>query len=230
MEQRFRLWHTAAVTAGPKEKVLRSDARRNRERLIASARVLFARRGVDVPVEEITRHAGTGMGTLYRHFPTKDDLLDAVLEDAFAEMLELAEQAAEEEDAWAGFTGFLERSLALQAANRGLKDVLATRGRGSGRARAMREQMRPLLQRLIERAQEQGTLRPDFTTEDLPLVFWTADRVIEATAAVEPEFWRRFLGLLLDGLRAEAASPLPVPPLTQAQLARASRAARRRHG
>ena len=203
-------------------KTLRSDARRNRELLVASARELFATAGVDVSVEEITRHAGLGMGTLYRHFPTKEELIDAVLEDAFAELVELAEQAVAADDAWTGFTGFLEQALERHAANRGLKDSLATGERGRRRAQAMREQIRPLLRRSIERAQEQGALRTDFTPEDLPLVFWTSGRVIETTASVEPEYWRRYLGLLLDGLRAEAATPLPSPPLTEAQLARAA--------
>jgi AcrR family transcriptional regulator len=202
--------------------VLRSDARRNRERLVGSARELFARKGVEVPVEEITRHAGLGMGTLYRHFPTKEELIDAVLEESFADLVAAAEQAALEDDAWAAFTGFLERALALHAGNRGLKDMLATSARGRRRAEAMRSRMRPLLRRLIERAQEQGALRPDFTPEDLPVVFWTAGRVIETTAAVAPDYWRRYLALLLDGLRAEAATPLPRPPLTRAQLARAT--------
>jgi AcrR family transcriptional regulator len=202
-------------------KTLRSDARRNRERLVASARELFAAHGVDVPVEDITHHAGLGMGTLYRHFPTKEELVDAVLEDAFAELVQAAEEAAAADDAWAGFTGFLERALAAHATNRGLKDVLAARrGQGAQRAEAMRARIRPLLRRMIQRAQEQGTLRPDFAPEDLPLVFWTADRVIDRTAAVAPDYWRRFLGLLLDGLRADAATPLPRPPLTRAQLER----------
>jgi AcrR family transcriptional regulator len=202
-------------------KTLRSDARRNRERLVASARELFAAHGVDVPVEDITHHAGLGIGTLYRHFPTKEELLDAVLEDAFAELVAAAEEAVAAEDAWAGFTGFLERALAARAANRGLKDVLAAaRGQGAQRAEAMRARMRPLLRRLIQRAQEQGTLRADFAPEDLTLVFWTADRVIDRTAAVAPDYWRRYLGLLLDGLRADAATPLPRPPLTRAQLER----------
>ena len=194
---------------------------------MASARELFSSAGVDVPVEDITRHAGLGMGTLYRHFPTKEELIDAVLEDAFAELVELAEQAAAEKDAWAALTRFLEQALARRAANRGLKDVLATRARGRERAEAMRARIRPLLRGLIARAQDQGALRRDFTPEDLPLVFWTADRVIETSGAIAPDYWRRYLGLLLDGLRADAATPLPVPPLTRTQLARA---ARRRHG
>ncbi|HEY1370680.1 MAG TPA: TetR/AcrR family transcriptional regulator [Gaiellaceae bacterium] len=202
--------------------VLRSDARRNRERLVASARELFATQGVDVPVEEITRHAGLGMGTLYRHFPTKEELIDAVLEESFADLVGAAEQAALEEDAWAAFTGFLEQALALHVGNRGLKDMLATTARGRKRAEAMRARIRPLMRRLIVRAQEQGTLRPDFTPEDLPVVFWAAGRVIETTATVAPDYWRRYLALLLDGLRSGAATPLPRPPLTRAQLAKAT--------
>lgn len=201
-------------------KPLRSDARRNRERLVASAREIFAREGVEASVEEITHHAGLGMGTLYRHFPTKEELIDAVLEDSFAELIDLAERCSAETDAWLGFTNFLEQAIAQHAANRGLKDMLASSERGRERADAMRARIRPPLRRLIRRAQEQGDLRPDFTVEDLPLVFSTATRVIEMTASVAPDHWRRFLGLMLDGLRAGAATPLPQPPLTRAQLAR----------
>jgi len=220
------LWHTAPMTVRANTISARRDARRNRERLIASARELFAAAGVDVPVEEITRSAGLGMGTLYRHFPTKDELIDAVLEDAFAEIVELAERADAEEDAWLGLTGFLEQALALHAANRGLKDMLATSEHGRERAQAMRARIRPPLARLIERAQTQGELRRDFTTEELPAVFWTTGRVIETTAGVAPAHWRRFLGLVLDGMRAQAATPLPAPPLTRAQLARATKGRR----
>ena len=209
------------------EKTLRRDAQRNRERIVSSARTLFARDGVETSVDEITREAGVGMGTLYRHFSTKEELIDAVLEDAFEELVQLAEQAASEDDAWDGLTGFLEQALALHASNRGLKDVLATHEQGRQRAQAMRERFRPLLRAMVERAQTQGALRQDLTAEDLPLVFWTGSRVIETTGAVAPDHWRRYLGLLLDGMRAESATPLPAPALTRAQLAQA---ARRRDG
>jgi AcrR family transcriptional regulator len=196
---------------------LRRDAQANRERIVAAARAAFAEEGIDVPVERIARRASVGMGTLYRHFATKEDLADAVLEDAFDEFIRAAEQALAEEDAWAGFRAFLERIFALNAENRGLKDMIATREHGQARAEAMRRRMRPLVRRLIERAQEQGALRPDFTPEDMPLIFWTGGRVIDATAGIAPELWRRYLGFMLDGLRSEAASPLPHPPLTRAQ-------------
>ncbi len=211
------------TTSSTSEKTLRRDAQRNRERIVSSARSLFARDGVDVSVDDITREAGVGMGTLYRHFPTKEELIDAVLEDAFDDLVQLAEEAVAAKDAWAGFAGFLEQALAQHAANRGLKDVLASHQQGRDRAQAMRERIRPLLRQMIERAQGQGTLRADVTAEDIPLVFWTGGRVIETTGAVAPDYWRRYLGLLLDGLRAEAATPLPAPPLTRAQLAKAAR-------
>jgi AcrR family transcriptional regulator len=216
-----------AIQSKTPTRPLRRDAQANRERIVAAARAAFAEDGLEVPVEQIARRASVGMGTLYRHFATKEDLVDAVLEDAFDEFVATAEQALAERDAWAGFRGFLERLFALHVENRALKDMLATREHGQARAEAMRRRMRPLVRRLIERAQEQGTLRADFTPEDMPLVFWTGGRVVDATADVAPDLWRRFLGLMLDGLRAEAASPLPHPPLTPSQWNRA--AGRRSH-
>jgi AcrR family transcriptional regulator len=211
-----------ATRAKTPTRPLRRDAQANRDRIVAAARAAFAEEGIQVSVEQIARRASVGMGTLYRHFATKEDLVDAVLEDAFEQFVDAAEQALAEEDAWAGFRGFLERLFALHVENRALKDMIATRVHGQRRAEAMRRRMRPLVRRLVERAKEQGALRSDFVPEDMPLVFWTGGRVIDATADVAPDVWRRFLGLMLDGLRAEAASPLPHPPLTLAQWNRAA--------
>jgi AcrR family transcriptional regulator len=202
------------------EKALRRDAALNRERLVASARHLFASDGIEVSVEEITRHAGVGMGTLYRHFPTKDDLVAAVLEDASAEILRAADEAAAEPNAWTGFTNFLRHALELHAQNRGVKDILSAHPHGAEHARRMRTRIGPILSELIERAQQQGALRADFTHDDLPLVFWSTAGVIDATGSIAPEQWRRHLALLLDGLRADGATPLPGRPLTRAQITR----------
>jgi AcrR family transcriptional regulator len=199
------------------ELASRVDARRNRERLLAAARELLASDGVDVPVREIAQRAGVGVGTLYRHFPGRDDLVDAVLEDAFDEYVSLAEGALAEPDAWTAFTGFVEQVLVLQARNRGLKDVVQTGAHGRERAEATRRRIAPLIARLVERAQADGALRPDFAPQDVALVFWGADRVIELADDVAPEVWRRQLGFVLDGLRATAATPLPRPPLTARQ-------------
>src|SRR5512142_944817 len=115
------------MTASPASaKVWRRDAQRNRERILASARTLLARDGLGASVEEITRQAGVGMGTLYRHFPTKEELIDAVLEDAFAELIHVGERAVADAHAWRALPRFLEQALQLHDASRALKDMLAT--------------------------------------------------------------------------------------------------------
>jgi AcrR family transcriptional regulator len=198
---------------------LRRDARENRNRILAAARAAFAAEGVDVPVEAIADRAGVGMGTLYRRFPTKHDLVQAVIEESLDAFVVAAEEGLAEDDPWTGFTGFVERVLELHVENRALREVLA--GTEHGHARdAVRRRVRPLVRRLIERAHADGSLRPDFAPEDMPLVFMTAGRVLEAGRGVAPDLWRRYLGLLLDGLRARGATPLPRGALTQAQMNR----------
>jgi AcrR family transcriptional regulator len=177
--------------------VRRSDAQRNRARLLASARELLAAHGVEFSMREVARSAGVGSGTLYRHFPTRDELVDAVLEDAFAEILASARAALDEDDAWTGLTGFIVEAMAQQACNRGLRDVIETRAHGRERADALRQEVAAAIAQLVERAQAQGTLRPDFTPQDMAPIFWACDRVAELGGDV----WRRHLGFLLDGLR-----------------------------
>lgn len=160
------------------------------------------------------------MGTVYRRFPAKEDLIDAVFEDTVEEISGIAREAARHSDPWLGFCSFVEQTMALNAANRGLKDVIGSQARGRARLEACRERLRPLIGDLVARAQEQGSLRPDFSATDISLLFASAGRVMEMSKEVAPELWRRFVGLLLDGLRAEGATPLPVPPLSRAQLRR----------
>jgi AcrR family transcriptional regulator len=198
---------------------LRRDARENRDRILAAARACFAEDGIDAPVEAIAQRAGVGMGTLYRRFPTKDDLVEAVIVDSLDAFVAAAEAGLAEEDPWTGFTGFVERVLELHEENRALKEMLAGAAHGPARER-MRRRVRPLARELIRRAQDDGSLRPDFTPEDMPLVFLTSGRVLEAARGLAPDLWRRYLGLLFDGLRAESATPLPRGPLTRAQMGR----------
>lgn len=200
----------------------RVDAQRNRERLLDATRRLFAEHGVDVPVREIAGEAGVGIATLYRHFPTRDGLVDAVLEDAFDALIADGEWALEQGDAWVGFTGLVERTLERCARDRGLRDAFETE-RGRTRAAAMRRRLRPILAELVERAQKQGTLRPDFTAQDVWLVFWGANGVIAFASDVAADLWRRQLGFVLDGLQATGATRLSQPSLTEAQLRRVGR-------
>ena len=214
----------------------RSHARRNHELLVAAAREVFAERGVEASLEEIARRAGVGTGTLYRHFATRDALVEAVFERRIGELIAVAEIAAAEPDGWRALVGYLEQTLEIQAGDRLLKDVFLRSPPGTGRVERAREEIWQLLEQILERAHEQGSLRPDFALADLILLFWSFATLIDATAAVEPTAWRRHLHWLLDGLRTEAATPQAVPPLSDEQLQaavqalRAQRAGRRGGG
>jgi AcrR family transcriptional regulator len=196
---------------------LRRDAEANRRRILAAAAEAFARQGLDVPVDEIARRAGVGMGTLYRRFPTKAALVEAIFEEHLDRLAALAEQALLDDDPWRGLAGFIERTVALQAENRGFAAIMAVHLRDEQLLTGARRRVTPVVTRLIERAQAAGVLRPDVVHEDISVLFWTSARVVDATRDVAPEFWRRHLSLSLDGLRPAGATPLPHPPLTPAQ-------------
>jgi AcrR family transcriptional regulator len=213
--------------AGEKEGQ-RSHARRNHELLVAAAREVFAERGVDASLEEIARRAGVGVGTLYRHFATRDALVEAVFERRIGEFVAVAEASAHEPDAWLAFTGFLEQTLAMQAGDRMLKDVFLRSSPGTGRVEQARAEMRRLFEEVLERARAQGRLRDDFAFPDLALLFWSFSPLIDATADVAPSAWRRHLHWLLDGLRAEVATPPPVGPLSPEQFEASVQAQRSR--
>jgi AcrR family transcriptional regulator len=204
----------------------RSHARRNHEVLVATAREVFAERGADGSLEEIARRAGVGIGTLYRHFATRDALIEAVFERRIGDFVALAERAAAEPDAWLAFAGFLEGTLELQAGDRLLKDAFLRSPPGTGRVESAREELRRLLGQVLERAQAGGQLRAGFTLADLSLLVWSFGPLIDATAEVAPNAWRRHLHWLLDGLRSESATPEAEPPLTDEQLNAAMQALR----
>jgi AcrR family transcriptional regulator len=191
---------------------LRVDAARNRGRIVEAAKAAFAEHGLDVPLEDVAERAGVGIATLYRRFPAREDLIAACFERRLADYAHAAEEALEAPDGWTGFCAYVERTCAMQAADRGLKDVLT---RTFPNARAL-EQNRArgfeLLLRLIERAKADGGLRADFVPEDHVLLLMGNAGVVQGAGEAAPDAWRRYLGLMLDGLRSECATPLPPPP------------------
>jgi AcrR family transcriptional regulator len=195
----------------------RRHAKRNHELLVAAAREVFAERGVEASLEEIARRAGVGIGTLYRHFATREALVEAIFERRIGELVAVADEAAAEPDGWTALVHFLERTLELQAGDRVLRDVLMRYPPAAGLASA-REEMRRRFEQVLARARAQGTLRNDFTLPDLALLFWSFAPLIDATAEASPRAWRRHLHWLLDGLRADAATPQVVPPLSDEEL------------
>jgi AcrR family transcriptional regulator len=196
----------------------RSDARRNHELLVAAARAVFAERGIEASLEEIARRAGLGIGTLYRHFATREALIEAIAEGRLGELVALGEAAEAEPDAWRALVLVLEGMLELQAGDRALKDVLMRSSPGAGRLAGAREELRAVFERTLCRAQEQGALRTDFTLADLVLLLWSFAPLTDATAVIAPNAWRRHLHWLLDGLRPAAATPQSEEPLAEEQL------------
>ncbi|WP_173915148.1 TetR/AcrR family transcriptional regulator [Streptomyces barkulensis] len=192
---------------------LRRDARRNRERLIAAAREVYAEQGVEAPLDDIARRAGVGNATLYRHFPTRGALIEAVFRDSLTETLRMGEEARLAEDPWEGLTAYLERIFEGLAADRGANDLMTTGAEGSPSLEELRAHNRETVDALLRRAQQQGAVRPDVTAEDLLFALAALGRAVPASAAVEPAAWRRCLALLLDGLRAAPVRPLPAPPV-----------------
>jgi AcrR family transcriptional regulator len=201
---------------------LRVDAERNRSRIIEAAQAAFAEQGLDVPLEAVAERAGVGIATLYRRFPARDDLIVACFEHRLEEYARAAEEALEAEDAWSGFAGYVERICEMQSADRGLKDVLTRAFANAEALEGHRRRGYDLLVRLIERAQAQGSLRRDLVPEDIVLVMMANAGVVQGTAVAAPDAWRRFVGLMLDGLRSDGAGPVPPPPSPR-QMMRAMR-------
>ncbi len=207
---------------------LRRDAARNRAKLTAAGREVFAEQGPDASFEEVARRAGVGIGTLYRHFPSREALAEEIFAEHIDEVVAAAEAAAAADDAWAGLVGFLEHVLDLQARNLPLRGLFL-RHSGGGRAAERRRVILPLLEQVVERGKEQRVLRDDLTVGDLSLALWSFAPVLEATAGVAPDVWRRHLRILLDGMRPDAATPQEVPPLAGRRLERAIDALRERY-
>jgi AcrR family transcriptional regulator len=213
-----------------KTKPLRADAARNRDRLLTAASAAFAERGLDAPLEQVARRAGVSIGTLYNHFPTRDALLDAIFPERLADLDRMAEDALADPDPWDGFAGYVQTLFALQAQDRGLNDALTRSFPGAAGMEAACRRGLEQLERVAARAKGSGQLRADFTPGDLAPLVWGMAQVIRESAEVAPDAWRRCLAFFLDGLRAEAAHPLPVPPLTSEQLAAISGQAPRPSG
>jgi AcrR family transcriptional regulator len=210
-----------AATAAP----LRRDAAANRERILAAAVEVFSASGADAGVDEIARRAGVGVGTLYRRFPTKEALVQAI----GARLLrDLAEVARESLDAApdAGLAAFLRGAGELQACHAGCLWQLWSSGPESDDNRA---ELREALQLLLTRAQRSGAVRPGLAYEDIWMLVWSLAGVVESVRDVDPQLWRRTLEIILLGLKP-SPDPLHQPPLRPGGLDEVSRQTSQRRG
>ncbi len=199
---------------------LRRDARERRDKLLAAAQREFAAHGVDASLEKIARDAGVAIGTLYRHFPTRLDLLMAAFQPRLQEFLDGASKALEMNDPWEGFVHYLEHLFGMQAGDRGFNDFLSRRFTDSAETERIHDEMCQQIVDMLTRAQEAGKARLDITLADIVNLIWSNGRIIEATSATAPNAWRRYLYLMLDAYRAERAHPIPEPPMTYEQSVR----------
>ncbi len=196
----------------------RRDARERRVKLIAAAQREFAAHGVDASLEKIAREAGVAIGTLYRHFPTRLDLLMAAFRPRLEEFLDGAAKALEMDDPWDGFVHYLENLFGMQAGDRGFNDFLSRRFPDNAETERIHDQMCRQIEDVLSRAQEAGKARADITQADIVNLIWSNGRIIDATSTTAPNAWRRSLYLMLDAYRAERAHTIPEPPMTYDQL------------
>ena len=179
---------------------LRKDAELNRQRILAAAREVFRERGVAATLNDIAHHAEVGVGTVYRRFADKEELIDALFDDMVKRVDRALHEALTEPDAWIGLTTALEKVCEDQAFDRGLREVMLGTGRGPQRQRQVRDRVDTAVDILIARAQRQGMLRPDVRPTDFPILQLMVGAVTDHTGA--PDLWRRYLWIMIDGLRA----------------------------
>jgi AcrR family transcriptional regulator len=204
---------------------LRADAARNRAAIVDAARAVFAEQGLDAPLDEIARRAGTGNATLYRRFPTRGDLIAAVFAERMTEHLRAVEAGLADDDPWRGFAGYVKAVGAMQARDLGIADLVTMDASAAPEIEKLRSRAFDGLVQLVERARAAGVLRADFSTQDVVLLLMANAGLVERARGISAAASERLIHVLLDGFRAEAASEGPAAPSP-----RRTRLAMRRNG
>jgi AcrR family transcriptional regulator len=203
---------TSPGSSTPTPRRLRRDAAQNRDRLLTAASHVFAQQGLEAGVADIAREAGVGMGTLYRRFPTKDALIDALVLDMLEAIIDLASEASEQPGGH-GLEQFLWQSSAYQAAHRGCLPRLWSTDH------ELVHTARRLIATLLQEAKDHRRVRDDLTSTDLTVLMWSIRGILETTGNLAPDAWQRHLELLIAGLRP-TNDELSHPPIRQEQIDR----------
>ena len=206
---------------GTGERPLRRDAERNRQRILAAAAEVFTERGLDATLDEVARAAGVGIGTVYRRFPDKESLVSELFRDRIDALVTVAEEACADNDPWHGLVAYLEFAATALAGDLGLRQLMMFATYDRDQVCYARDRMRPVISRLVERAQASGDLRGDFQATDVKMIAFMLASIAEYAASANPEVWRRYLTMIVDGLRPARAevTELPVPAPTAGDLA-----------
>uniref|UniRef100_UPI003D904381 TetR/AcrR family transcriptional regulator n=1 Tax=Gordonia sp. B7-2 TaxID=3420932 RepID=UPI003D904381 len=196
---------------------LRKDAQINRERLLEAARELFAAKGLDVTLNDIAHHAGVGVGTAYRRFANKGEIIDALFEERLQAVEAVAREALDEPDPWLALTSYLRRTLQMQIGDRGLHQILSDPTLGDERINDVRVRIAPLIVELVDRAKQAGVVRDDFAPTDVTFIQSAMAPIMDSTRDVAPDLYERYLTFILDGIRSDRqVSLLPAPALSSA--------------
>ena len=187
-----------------------------------AAREVFARRGLDATLDDVAKEAGLGIDTVYRRFKDKSELAEAVLQDDFDGLVAQLEAAAAVNDPWDSFVCFLSVIVERQADNSGMHDLMTSTALAGPLALGIARRVRPIGERVIERAKTAGVLRSDFDGTDVPAIGLMLGTVAAFSRDVRPDLWHRYLVVVLDGLRADRArSAITTSALRPAELRRA---------
>jgi AcrR family transcriptional regulator len=206
--------HTIEDVAATDTTVLRADAQRNRERIIAAAIEVFGERGLEASTAEIAHRAGVGEATLFRRFPSKDDLVIAIVEAQMREAVEIAADCLTDADPSAGLERFLTEMVERSVADRGIKESVKDNCIVSDQLEDVRRDLMGAMTQLVKRAQAAGAVRDDISGQDIGILIHSISASAELPfPGIRDDIWKRYLGLALDGLRAEGATKLrPGPP------------------
>jgi AcrR family transcriptional regulator len=200
---------------------LRADAERNRDRILAAARRLYATEGLTVSMASVAREAGVGKATLSRRFATRDDLVTAVFADRMDGYAAAVTQGLADPDPWHGFTSYIEAVCSMQAADRGFADVLTMTFPAAKALEARRAEAYNGFVDLITRAKATGHLRADFSPEDLIILLMANAGVIAATGDSAPNTWRRLVSHMLRSFASPGTEVALAEPPSQTALYRA---------
>ncbi len=192
-------------------KPIRKDSARNRELLLAAARIVFAERGLDATLDDVAKQAGVGTGTAYRHFANKQELAAEVMARSSQNLVDDALAALQIADPWQALAGFFEASSGRLARDRGLHQVLF--GPVPQHRSPLRQELVDAVTELFARAKAAGVIRPDVEPTDAVPIYSMMSVAFDVSGAIDPELWRRYLALFLDGLRATDRGPLPGPAI-----------------
>jgi AcrR family transcriptional regulator len=188
---------------------LRADAARNRELIVAAAASVFAERGLDASTSEIAHAAGVGEATLFRRFPCKDDLIDAIIEARMEEVVALADAAAEDPDPGAALERFMQDVVKSFSRDRGFFEAAGDRCFTNPHLGELRARSLEAMGRLLKRAQDAGAVRTDLSAADLSFLIGSAAHAMSVPLpALRDDLWKRYLRIILDGMKPEGASKL----------------------